>query len=384
MKEKNFSKKIWISAWNGSVANFTEVKNYLQIENAIDNQTIRNEIFSTFNGNKVRIKLSNEFGLEDLEIGCVTIFVHGENTIKKFKFNGNHNIKIHKGKYMWSNPINLEIKTLDKIVISIYIKNKINSLTAVKANGKSYTSVQGDFTLIQDLGQTFTSIKDITPFLTSMEILGNEKDGTIIAFGDSISTYSWPDYLAKELHNKKIRNLSVIREAIAGNKILSNSPKEVVGAFGIAGVKRFEQAMLSHNSVKSIIVLEGINDIIHSEPGNFSPSKVATSGDIINGLKHFIYLAHKNSIKIYGVTIMPFKGYPKYTNQGEKVRQEVNHWIRNQSNFDGVFDFDKATKDEKDDLRLNPKCDSGDHLHPSSLGGEIMAKSIYLKVLVEN
>ena len=363
----------WIGAWNNSVTNFTSFKGYLGINNDFQNQTIRNEVTSSFDGKTVRIKLSNEFGLEDLEIGSATIFVKGNKKVGQLKFNKNKFITIPKGEFVWSDPINFKIKSLDKVNISLYIKNKVTAVTGSFSSGNSVSSIEGDFTLDQNFNKANKpgGYSSVTLFFTSMEILGDKKDGTILAFGDSITTLSWPDHLAKELLNNKINNLSVIREA------------ELMGAFGIAGIKRFEKAILSHSNVKSVIVLEGINDIIHSEPGMFKPSKVVTSSEIIDGLKEYISLAHKNNIKIYGATIMPFKGFEQYTDKGDKIRQEVNLWIRTQSNYDGIFDFDMATRDKEDNSKLDSKLDSGDHLHPSDAGGEIMAKTVDLNLLTK-
>jgi len=62
------------------------------------------------------------------------------------------------------------------------------------------------------------------------------------------------------------------------------------------------------------------------------------------------------------------------------IRQEVNSWIRENHVFDGFIDFDIALRDPKNNVRLNPSYDSGDHLHPNDAGQKAMADAINLKL----
>jgi lysophospholipase L1-like esterase len=58
-------------------------------------------------------------------------------------------------------------------------------------------------------------------------------------------------------------------------------------------------------------------------------------------------------------------------------------WIRTSGAFDGVFDFDKATRDPQDPTRLLPAYDSGDHLHPSDAAYPAMANAVNLDALLD-
>ncbi|MFI1396503.1 GDSL-type esterase/lipase family protein [Streptomyces sp. NPDC020681] len=70
------------------------------------------------------------------------------------------------------------------------------------------------------------------------------------------------------------------------------------------------------------------------------------------------------------------------TPDGEKLRQDVNEWIRNSGAFDGVIDFDKAMQDPDDPLALNGAYDSGDHLHPNDAGHQRMANEVNLALFM--
>ncbi|WML33255.1 SGNH/GDSL hydrolase family protein [Clostridium sp. OS1-26] len=266
----------------------------------------------------------------------------------------------------------------------------MKNITGTCGGAESYYSQVGNFTNSVDTQKDFkpigiNGVPKVSPFFTSIEVMTSEKNGSIIAFGDSITTLSWPDYLAKELNDANIKNLSVIREAIGGNRILHNSESKLHGLFGPSGISRFEKAIIDHQGAKYIIVLEGVNDIMHTGPGGLAPASETVSKDeIITGLEKYIELAHKHNLKIYGATIMPFKGYEVYTDELDIKRKEINEWIRTSGKFDGVIDFDKATLDPDNPSKLLPRYDSGDHLHPSDAGGEAMAKAIDLKFFSGN
>ena len=86
-------------------------------------------------------------------------------------------------------------------------------------------------------------------------------------------------------------------------------------------------------------------------------------------------------MKIFGATLLPFKGAWYYTAAGEATREAVNAWIRASGAFDGVIDFDAAIRDPADPLMMNPAYDSGDHLHPNAAGYQAMADVIDLQML---
>lgn len=79
-----------------------------------------------------------------------------------------------------------------------------------------------------------------------------------------------------------------------------------------------------------------------------------------------------------GATLTPYGGAEYYSDIGEKIREAVNDWIRTSGTFDGVADFDKATRDAQNLNRFNPAYDSGDHLHPNDAGYKAMATAIDL------
>ena len=70
-----------------------------------------------------------------------------------------------------------------------------------------------------------------------------------------------------------------------------------------------------------------------------------------------------------------------YSPEKEKVRQEVNAWIRTGGAFDGVIDFDEAVRDPSHPTQILPAFDSGDHLHVNNAGnvaqGNIISPTLF-------
>ena len=58
------------------------------------------------------------------------------------------------------------------------------------------------------------------------------------------------------------------------------------------------------------------------------------------------------------------------------VENQVNEWIRSNSDADGHIDFDLALRDPSDPSSFRPGYDSGDHLHPSAKAYKAMADAV--------
>ena len=200
-----------------------------------------------------------------------------------------------------------------------------------------------------------------------------------MVFGDSITDGTrstpdannrWPDQLVRRMLSQAnpIR-MGLMNAGIAGNRLLSE------GAFaaGVNALARFEHNVLSQPGVTHIVVLEGINDI-----QNARTNPTPTAEDIIAGHKQLIDRARSRGLKIYGATLTPFYGAANYTEVGEAKRQAVNQWIRTSKAFDGVIDFDAATRDPQDPKKFLAAYDACDHLHPNDAGYKAMADTIDL------
>lgn len=379
-------KNKWIGSWNTSAVSFANMQN-----NGFFNykdQTLRTIVTLSYGGTQERIKFSNEYGTGNLEIGAASVAivdkngVAKKNTIKNITFNGKEEIVIEDGEYVWSDPINLTVRSQDRIAVSTYLPSQMITPTGGCGNVEAYVSPKGNYILADSTQENYTPIvindyPNISLFVTSIEVCAPESTRTAIVFGDSISALSWPEYFTEKLNKNGINDLAVIRETIVGNRILHDTVENLHGLFGASGVSRFEKAITGHPGAEYVVVLEGINDIMSTGPGGTSPNnEIVSAEQIIDGLQIYIDLAHKHGLKIYGATIMPFEGHLSYTEEEENVRQEVNKWIRSGGKFDAVIDFDMITRNPSNIKQLLPAYDSGNHVHPSEVGSAAMADAI--------
>jgi len=202
----------------------------------------------------------------------------------------------------------------------------------------------------------------------------------VVAFGDSItdgyqSTYDlnarWPNILADRLLALPARDqLGVLNAAISGNRILLDGGN----GFGPAAISRFQRDVLDQPAVRTVIILEGINDIQQT------PHQLDAQA-IIAGLRQLIGMAHARGVRVIGGTLTPFEGWSTYGPQEEQTREAVNQWIRTSRSYDGVVDFDAVVRDPADPHRILPAFDSGDHLHPTDAGYRAMGAAIPLAEL---
>lgn len=221
-------------------------------------------------------------------------------------------------------------------------------------------------------------------FLNNVEVLTEEKNKTVICYGDSITAQSWPDYLAEKCF-ENYKDTAIVRRAVCGTRILRQYECIQYDSYGLKGSNRFEREISSVSGADSVIIQHGINDIIHPvgvENNVFRPwSDLPTAEEMIAGIEEYIRIARNLGLKVYGGTLLPIEGWRTYADFREKLRNEVNDWIRTTDKFDGVVDFDKALRDENNHSAFKNGYDSGDHLHPSEIAYKVMAETVPEDVL---
>jgi lysophospholipase L1-like esterase len=379
-----WSTEHWTGAWGTAPAGPAPEAS-LQ---TFSDQTVRLIVHTSIGGNRVRIRLSNEFGATPLTIGAARIGLRAggsdvaAGTDRALTFGGRAFVTIPPGAPAVSDPVELNVPPLSDLAVSLYLPGTVQATTVHQlALQTNYVSLPGNFTAAATLPVQRTI--QVWPFLTAVDV--DSSGPAIVTLGDSITDGTrstpdtnnrWPDWLARRLQTERdqVRGLNarlgVVNRGISGNRLLSNSPNILAGR---SAQERFDRDVLATSSVRYLVVLIGINDI-----GNSSATNPVSAEDLIAGYRQLIARAHAKGISVIGATLTPFEGASYYSPEKETVRQAVNNWIRNNDEFDAVIDFDRATRDPLRPTRFLPAYDSGDHLHPNDLGYQAMGNAVPL------
>jgi lysophospholipase L1-like esterase len=349
-------------------------------------QTVREVIRTSTGGKRVRVIYSNRYGKSPLVIGEARIAItldappHPATSLQTdsgmpLTFAGQRSVTIAPGQSATSDAAALPVAARQRLSVSTWLPGRTPVTTfhwgaqqtafAVAGNHAAAPSMAG----AQELaGRAFLS----TVQVDTAEVR------TIAALGDSITDGNgstpdrnrrWPDQLAERL-----QDAAIVNAGISGARLLADG-------MGESAVARFEQDVLSQPGVDTVIVLLGINDI--GWPGSaFAPDEApANAQAMIAAYRKLIAAAHARQVRVIGGTLLPFEGAlhgtpyaGHYSPAKDRVRREVNEWIRNSGEFDAVADFDLHLRDPGHPSRLHADFDSGDHLHPGDVGYAEMAR----------
>jgi lysophospholipase L1-like esterase len=343
----------------------------------ITNQTVRDIVRTSIGGSDLRVKLSNVFGSQPVTFGDVSVGVVQSGAAlvpgssQEVTFSGNKSVTVPAGAEVLSDPLPGNVPAQSNLAVSIFVQGASGTVTGHNlATQINFVSTDGDHAG-EDAATAFTTTISWWYYLDGLFVNEPKNVGTVVALGDSItdgfrSTVGadnrWPDFLARRLLTKPAsQQYGVLNEGISGNKILTD------GA-GVSALNRFDRDVLAQPNAKTIIFLEGINDL----------SGGATADQVIAGDRQLIARAHAANRCIIGATLTPF-GTSSANEQAEVIT--VNNFIRSSGEFDSVVDFNKAIADPSDPNRILPAFDSGDGLHPNDAGYQAMANAINLMAL---
>ena len=395
-----------------------------------NNQTIRSIVKPDLWGDTMRVRFSNVFGNQPLTFDSTTIglqdyagnVVHG--TLTPVTFRGTSSVTIPVGQEMWSDAVHLSwVKHADdpliqgrNLAISYSIQGDSGHMTYHSgANTTSYITPpgSGDHTQHAD-GFAYEYTTSSWFFLAAADVLAPTDTVVVCAFGDSITdgthtTFNgndrWSNVLSRRLHNAYGNKVSVVNEAIGGNRVIN--PVVANAASGPAAVDRLDRDVLGLSGLTHVIWLEGINDLGAGYGAAANPVEnpvIHSPSNIIAGYRDVVSRLRARGIKVYGATVVsalglknPAQGwnltaFPTFlatVDNGPVVeanRLILNQFIRTPGNFDGVVDFDAATADPDPAAlgNMNAKYLPNsqftqlpwDYLHPNHAGYNAMGLAI--------
>ncbi|AZM77484.1 SGNH/GDSL hydrolase family protein [Streptomyces sp. KPB2] len=380
---------VWVGAWATAPAAAepgTETT-------GMAGRSVRNVVHTSVGGTSARITLSNLYGQSPLTVTHASIALAAGpdtaaavgDTMRRLTFGGSARVIIPAGGRVMSDVARIAIPYGANVLVTTYSPIPSGPVTYHPMARQTSYLADGDRTA-DVTGVAYTTPTPYWRYLTALDVLSHEADGTVVAFGDSITdglgadvdaNHRWTDVLAERLHDaagdgRDTPRYSVVNEGISGNRLLTGRTGRP--ADNPSGLSRFERDVLDRTGVKVVVVLLGVNDILHSP-------ELADRDGILTGLRTLVDRAHDRGLRVVGGTILPFGGYGGHTEARETMRQQINEEIRSGRVFDAVVDFDKALRDPYDPRRMRSDYDSGDHLHPGDKGYARMGQVLDLDTL---
>lgn len=366
----------WVGTW--ATAPQTVVRSFMPYNNCMTNRSVRQVVKVSIGGNVIRLKLSNIYSMQPVEIRSIYIahakdsFAIDAKTAQYFKFGNSYKTVIPAGKQIVSDALKFNLRNLERVAITINYTSAPEVPTVHMGSRTTSYIMKGVTNAHSNFAKAFRenhwyNISGIDVYtmsnnMSAIAIIGNSiTDGKC---STDNAQNRWPDVMSEMLQLKhKITNQGVLNLGIGNNRVT------VPGGFGALAKERFDRDILMQNGVKKVIIFEGVNDIGAARNG----SSETVARQIIESIQGMVKKAKARKMKVYLGTITPFKGAGYYTHFHEAARLYVNDWIRSQAkNVDGILDFAKLLQDPNDDRRMKREYASSDWLHPNPTGYKAM------------
>jgi lysophospholipase L1-like esterase len=356
-------------------------------------QTFRSIVKPDLWGNTMRFRFSNVFGSQPVTFSKVTVALQEysgnilDGTLAPVTFGGQRSVTIPVGQEIYSDGITLSwVQGADdpsvqgrNLAVSYAVEGDSGPMTFhSSAFVTSYITAPGSGDHTEDLDVfAFEYTTTSWFFLDAVDVMAPSDTVVVCAFGDSITdgTHStlnindrWMNALSRRLHNAYGSKISIVNEAIAGNRVVN--PVVANSTAGPAAVDRLDRDVLGLSGLTHVIWLEGINDI----------GAGTTTDAIIAGYKDVVGRLHAQGVKVFGATLTSALGISG-VDMGDNgpghdaSRMVLNAFIRGSGIYDGVEDFDAVTLDPSTGNMLAEYLPNStftqlpwDYLHPNHAG----------------
>ena len=366
----------WVGTW--ATAPQTVVRSFMPYNNCMTNRSVRQVVKVSIGGDVIRLKLSNIYSMQPVEIRSIYI-AHAKDssdidakTAQYFKFGNSYKTVIPAGKQIVSDALKFKLRNLERVAITINYTSAPEIPTVHMGSRTTSYIMKGVTNAHSNFAKAFRenhwyNISGIDVYtmsnnMSAIAIIGNSiTDGKC---STDNAQNRWPDVMSEMLQLKhKITNQGVLNLGIGNNRVT------VPGGFGALAKERFDRDILMQSGVKKVVIFEGVNDIGAARSG----SSETVARQIIESIQGMVKKAKARKMKVYLGTITPFKGAGYYTHFHEAARLYVNDWIRSQAKkADGILDFAKLLQDPNDDRRMKREYASNDWLHHNPTGYKTM------------
>ena len=394
----------WVAAW-GTAPTEINMNGMSVVGSIVGDVTVRVVITPTASGEKFRIKLSNHYGTQPLNIKGTTVAYSKGNSkidtsassLKAITFNeGSLEVSVAPGDEIYSDPVSLPIRANEPIAISMFI-NEYQDVGTMGLSGATSYFTTGDATRIenydkltevfdeQDMldimskvleGFTGNSTLDIklaysfikfVPAIESLDVLTDSTGYSIVVAGDSTVANEFPYYLGQAIvQQDNIENIGVVGKGIVGNSLTINDLGLGAQIYADSLRDRLKRDVLSQSGVEYVILKIGANDIIFPVSNDiriqYPDMPMPTAEDIIGAFQRIFRDCHQAGIKVIVTSITQWKGNNRdYFDNGAqyirteeefrsdwKIAQEVNEWLATTTEHDGFVDLTEISANPLD------------------------------------
>jgi len=413
--------QIWVVSWIGSVHGPYPSGNpsarpdmrlaFPSAEAGARDQSFRMIVKPEIWGKEARLRLSNALGIRPVTFDGIYVGMQFgssavvSGTSRSVTFDGKRSVTIAPGAAAWSDPVALAFVRNPastelwgrKLAVSFHVAGESGPMTwHAKALQTSYLTLPGAGSRGHDESESAFPVSTTAwYFLDALDMKVPAGAYAIVALGDSTTDGTnsslngddrWPDVLARRLRAVLGNRVSVVNAGIGGNQVVGPKDYSPLMPYpgGPSAGARLERDVLSLSGVSTVIWLEGINDF--SRNGNATVEAVQAA--MKEGVERI--RARMPGVRVIGATLTPALGATNaahgFAEQDEK-RKALNEFIRASGVFDGVADFDSATRDpatgglKPEFVHNTTTGGDGDRLHPNRLGYIAMGMAVDLNMM---
>lgn len=397
----------WVSVWGSSLVNGSVSIAAASVQDVIlAGSTLRTRLTVTKGGTALRFVFSNQYGAAPITINGASVARAGagnteivDGTQTPITFGGEASVSIPAGERVYSDVVEFTTSALEEISVSLYFASFTYMTSVGLSNGRTFmrrlplsTSSRINDTVLTGANEVNIASGTITyhtiPFLERIDARSSSDSVAAVFIGDSTLVNDTYLYYARRIVSAGYTNISVVNEAVIGNKLLSNGSGLIGNLYGQAMIDRFQRDVLDLPGVKYCFVKIGLNDVLHQFSNSLKAATPAYSPeDIVSGYRTLISLCHANGIKIYFFTKSAWNGYERsflgqsgdlvWNPTAQEMCDKLTHWIMTNTEADGFIDCSPLA-DPSETSRLCPSF-TLDGAHLTELGSIALADLIPLE-----
>ncbi len=370
-----------------------------------NNQTLRLIVKPDLWGNTIRLRFSNTWGIQSVNLGRVTVGLQSYSgniltyTNTPVTFSGGASVTIPIGQEIWSDPVRLrwvemrgeEREAVDPVVdghnlaVSIFVQGKSGPMTYHStALAESFLSAPnaGDLTS-EDSDLNFPYETNHWFFLDAIDVLAPIDTRVLVGAGSSSvdGSITTPDnndrflnWMSRRLHAAWGNHVSVVNEGIGGD----TAAIPLVLPLRQVLPQRLSRDILGVSGITDVIFYAGTNDFGDGVPAVQS----------IASLTSMVGILHSHGIKAIGSTLVSNIGQAGTTQATYDAHNQINAFILTSGVFDSTADFYTATADPITKVLLpqyathSDPNGTPDYLHVGRAGAEAEANTLDVNFFV--